>query len=73
VGTELFSSDGQTDRRTEVTKLKFAYRNCPANEPKREYIFGICTYTVFEKQEMHRREEYCFGNIRDLEVEEGLY
>jgi len=28
---------------------------------------------LFEKQEMHTRAEYCFGNIRDLEVEEGLY
>ena len=50
-----------------------AYRDCLVNEPKKEDIFGICTYTLFEKQEMRRRTEYCFGNIRDLEVEEGLY
>jgi len=28
---------------------------------------------LFEKQEMPTRAEYFFGNIRDLEVEEGLF
>jgi hypothetical protein len=55
----------------DITELKVAYRNWIVNEPKKEDIFGICTYTLFEKQEMHRRAEYCFGNIRDLEVDEG--
>jgi len=26
----------------------------------------------FEKQEMHTRAEYFFGNMRDLEVKEGI-
>jgi hypothetical protein len=50
LGAQLFRADGQTEGRTDISKLKVEYRNCLVNEPKKDDIFGICTYTLLDKQ-----------------------
>jgi len=41
VGAELFHTDGQTDGRTEITKLIVAFRNS-ANAPKNLFSCLLC-------------------------------
>jgi hypothetical protein len=43
------------------------------NVKRKIFLEYVGTYTLFEKQDLHRPAEYCIGNIRDLEVDEREY